>query len=113
MELKNMKKENIEVYAEVARSIADITQDIEIHKYLTGFSDAMSLVYSDMDKEEIMEEVKIKGNYKTTPKTICELCGKDYSIYGNDGVCDECGAEIKKSLMDAKEGRISKLKQKG
>ena len=45
-----------------------------------------------------------------TSKTICDICGRDYSIYGSNGVCDECGAEIEKSLMDAKEGRVTEFK---
>ena len=42
-------------------------------------------------------------------KTICELCGKDYSIYGNDGVCDECGAEIEKSYCDIAQRRLDNV----
>jgi hypothetical protein len=28
---------------------------------------------------------------KMTPK--CKICKRDYSIYGSDGICDECSVE--------------------
>lgn len=27
--------------------------------------------------------------------TICKKCGRDYQIYGSDGICDECAVDEK------------------
>ena len=34
--------------------------------------------------------------------TICKKCGRDYQIYGSDGICDECAVEeyLKKHPID-------------
>jgi len=56
-----MNKKSIENFADVSRQLAEITNDIEISRYLKGFADAMSLIYAKMDREEAMKEVK-KGN---------------------------------------------------